>query len=337
METIKTYIENLFQNMPATEAVAKARVQLLEMMEDKYNELKNQGKTENEAIGVVISEFGNIDELKEELGLNKRDDESKNSNEYVNENMDMKRISFSEVTEFIEETAKFGLKIATGVAMCILSVIPLILLAGFSENDAEPGINIVIGLVFLFVFVAVAVALFIINGLKYEKYDYFKKGKFVLENDAYAYVKDLKEAYRNSFAIRITIGVMLCIMSVIPVVTAGVMFEDRGDSFAVSSVAMLLGIIAIAVFILVTAGMRMDCYKQLMQEEEYAPSHKNRSDLVEKIGSVYWPVVVAIFLGWSFLTMDWGRTWIIWPVAGVLFGAVSAICNAFVSDKNERK
>lgn len=337
METIKMYIKNLFQDMPETEAVERAKAQLLEMMEDKYNELKNQGKSENEAIGVVISEFGNIDELKEELGLNRKTATSENSNEKDSENMNVKRISLSDAKEFIEETGKFGLKVATGVIMCILSVVPLILLGGFSENDAEPGMNIALGLIFLFVLISIAVAIFIINGVKYQKYEYLKKEKFILENDANTYVKDLKESYRNTFAVRITVGVMLCIISVIPVVTAGILFEDRGDKFAVSSVAMLLIIIAVAVFILVTTGMKMDCYKQLLQEEEYAPSQKTNSNLVEKIGAVYWPIVVAIFLGWSFLTMDWGRTWIIWPIAGVLFGAVSAICNAFVSDKSERK
>ena len=39
-------------------------------MEDKYNELKSEGKSENEAIGIVISEFGNIDELINELDIN---------------------------------------------------------------------------------------------------------------------------------------------------------------------------------------------------------------------------------------------------------------------------
>ena len=38
-------------------------------MEEKYRELKRSGKSENEAIGIVISEFGNINELIDELGI----------------------------------------------------------------------------------------------------------------------------------------------------------------------------------------------------------------------------------------------------------------------------
>lgn len=39
------------------------------MMEDKYNELISDGKSDNEAIGIVISEFGNLDELADSLGI----------------------------------------------------------------------------------------------------------------------------------------------------------------------------------------------------------------------------------------------------------------------------
>ena len=38
-------------------------------MEDKYNELISEGKSDNEAIGIVISEFGNLDELADSLGI----------------------------------------------------------------------------------------------------------------------------------------------------------------------------------------------------------------------------------------------------------------------------
>ena len=39
------------------------------MMEDKYNELIADGKSDNEAVGTVIAEFGNLDEISEDLGI----------------------------------------------------------------------------------------------------------------------------------------------------------------------------------------------------------------------------------------------------------------------------
>ena len=43
------------------------------------------------------------------------------------------------------------------------------------------------------------------------------------------------------------------------------------------------------------------------------------------LATIYWCLVTAVYLAWSFITMDWGRTWIVWPVAGVLFGLVTAV------------
>lgn len=69
METIKNYLENMFSHLPNTPEVQKAKYELYQMMEDKYNELISEGRSNNEAIGIVISEFGNLDELADSLGI----------------------------------------------------------------------------------------------------------------------------------------------------------------------------------------------------------------------------------------------------------------------------
>ena len=79
METIREYIESMFRNLPQTGKVLKAKQELLSMMEDKYEELKNEGKSENEAVGTVINEFGNLDELAAELGIDEEINEKKSS------------------------------------------------------------------------------------------------------------------------------------------------------------------------------------------------------------------------------------------------------------------
>ena len=79
METIKSYLETMFANMPNTPEVLRAKQELWGMMEDKYNELISEGLSENEAVGTVISEFGNLDELADTLGpnANSHEDSSK--------------------------------------------------------------------------------------------------------------------------------------------------------------------------------------------------------------------------------------------------------------------
>ena len=35
--------------------------------------------------------------------------------------------------------------------------------------------------------------------------------------------------------------------------------------------------------------------------------------------------MTAVYLLVSFLTMEWHITWVIWPVAGILWGVVSSV------------
>jgi asparagine N-glycosylation enzyme membrane subunit Stt3 len=56
--------------------------------------------------------------------------------------------------------------------------------------------------------------------------------------------------------------------------------------------------------------------------------------VIGAIATVYWLLVVAAFLAYSFFSNDWQNSWIIWPVAGVLFAALMVICNAL--DRKER-
>lgn len=55
-----------------------------------------------------------------------------------------------------------------------------------------------------------------------------------------------------------------------------------------------------------------------------------------QVGAVYWLAATAVYLGWSFWTNDWYMTWMVWPIAGVPFAGVMAICNLFL-DRNSEK
>ena len=97
METIKNYLESMFRGLPLTEKVMKAKSELLQMMEDKYTELIRSGKTENEAVGEVIQNFGNLEDLADDLGIKDILHETKYSE------VSRRKLSFEEVTEYLEK------------------------------------------------------------------------------------------------------------------------------------------------------------------------------------------------------------------------------------------
>lgn len=77
------------------------------------------------------------------------------------------------------------------------------------------------------------------------------------------------------------------------------------------------------------AGEKKSCFQILLQEGDYTEAKKLEKKKTERVPAIYWCIVTAVYLGISFFTQDWGRTWIIWPCAAVLFGAVWGITGAF--------
>ena len=99
------------------------------------------------------------------------------------------------------------------------------------------------------------------------------------------------------------------------------------------SVGMLLIIIAVGVNLLIRTGMIKGSYDILLQEGEFSKEEKQLKKKTDTFSGVYWCLTTAIYLGWSFLSREWGFTWIIWPVAGVLFAALLGIFKMIIGKK----
>ncbi len=334
METIISYIDNLFRNYPDTPQVHKAREELLGIMEDKYNELKAEGKSENEAIGIVISEFGSVEEIAAELGLD--------SNVYVKESKveddrpDMK-ITLEQAKNYVSIREDFGVKIGIGVALCILSpAVSCITEALVMGEFLSKNISEALGATFLLLMVAVAVGIFITSGFAMGKYEDYDKHHIVLDYGTKTLMTEQFEKYNKVFGTKIAAGVVLCILSVIPTAILELFFEGTFlEWIAEMSGVSFLAFVAAGVFLFITAGMKQGAYEVLLGKGNNAPekqSKKKGDKIIGIIAAIYWPVIVAVYLIWSFATFHWEFTWIIWPVAGVIFGGISAVIS-LVSDK----
>ena len=69
MDTITTYLDSLFASLPYNDKTRQAKADMLANMRDYYRDLLREGKSEEAAIGAVISAFGSIDELRADLGM----------------------------------------------------------------------------------------------------------------------------------------------------------------------------------------------------------------------------------------------------------------------------
>lgn len=68
MSRVSDYVENMFCGLPSTDDVNSMKWQITESLEDKYAALLMDGRTEDEALGIVVSEFGSMEEIYHSLG-----------------------------------------------------------------------------------------------------------------------------------------------------------------------------------------------------------------------------------------------------------------------------
>lgn len=244
----------------------------------------------------------------------------------------VKRVTMETANEFLEWRKKASVRIATGVFLCILSPITLfILLAlstvpslGVSENIAPS-----LGLSVLLIIVAVAVMLFVLCGLKNAPFEFIDKEPFETDYGVIGMVKEKKKEYKRTYTLYNVLGVFLCVISPIPLFMGT--FAENGFLVMIM-ITVTMVIVGIGVALFIVAGIRQASMQKLLKEGEFSQKKKNSEKLSGAVQSVYWLVITAAYLGWSFVTNDWHITWIIWPVAAVLSGIIEVICN-LIGDK----
>lgn len=217
-------------------------------------------------------------------------------------------------------------KTAFATMLCILSPIVLLMLGAMSEmpdyhisENAAAGIGICV----LIVLIAIAVTIFILCGMKTKKYEFMEKEDIETAYGVSGMVKEKRDAYHSPYVTQLVIGITCCICSVIPLF--GTLAVSESDFYMVSAVCMLLALVAIGTYFIVRSATKMNAMNQLLEEEDYTRQKKHENKKMSGPVTVYWLIATAIYLAWSFTTNDWDRTWIIWPVVGVLFLAFYAI------------
>ena len=192
----------------------------------------------------------------------------------------IRSISMDMASEYLELSRKLSVPIAFAVMLCIYSPICLLLLGGLSEyplgaaqlpllsEDMAAGIGVAV----LLIIIAAAVSIFILEGMKLSKYDFLDKERISLQYGVEAAVLRKKESYESVHRMNITIGVALCILSVVPLLLA--MGVGGGDLSAIGCVCVLLGMVGAGVFLLVRSGMIYESCQKLLQEADFTPEEK---------------------------------------------------------------
>lgn len=242
-------------------------------------------------------------------------------------------VSMEEANAFLTHNETAANRISTGVMMCILSPVLMIVLAGLSEagfismSEAMAGMT---GIVVLLLIVAVAVGMFIREGMNGKCYEYLEEVNIETEYGVSGMVKERRDTYAEIHSRLLITGIMLCIISAVPLILGQVTrYSNNTDLFPILGLAILIIMCSAGVKLIVLTSIRQGGYDKLLEEGDYSRLDKRAG----KYDGIYWAIATAIYLGWSFVNMRWDITWIVWPIAGVLFVAYREVMKAIVRSR----
>ncbi len=240
----------------------------------------------------------------------------------------LRRVTMEEASDFLMLTKKYAPITAIAVMLYIFCPIPLLVMGGLTERPSlmpyEEAAGI-LGVILLLLIVAVATIIIIRCNAATEMYEYLETEDIDIDYGVDGLAKEFRAKHESSYLFGIAFGVGLCIVGAIPCILLGLLPETWGLGGAAVGLTLLL--IGDGVRMIVNEGTLHEAAEKLLEEGDYTREKKlrKRTSKTGIVSGIYWLCVTAIFLGVGFAYGTWNRTWIIWPIAGILFAAVVGI------------
>lgn len=245
-----------------------------------------------------------------------------------------RRVTQEEAKRFLQLQTTAIPKTTLGVALCVWSPIALIGLPvlrstlnwGFPEEICSG-----IGLCVLLVMVAAGVALLLTASGKLREFEYLEREPIETDNGTREQALHMQREMASFCTRQNTIGVVLCILSVLPLF-ALMCVPGVPDGYYSLAVCALLLLVGIACLLLVRTGSMRGAVDKLLEQGDYTRENKAKSRFVGAVSAAYWLVVTAAFLFYTFGPNGNGQpqySWFIWAIAGVLYGALMAALSVY--------
>ena len=244
----------------------------------------------------------------------------------------LRRVRMEEASAYLERRKLAAPQMALATSLCIASPIALLLLAALSEHSARLSGQAAAGIGLCALIVPVAI--FLRCAAAVQEFAFLEKEPFETEYGVTGMVRERKAAFRPVCSRLRMAGVLLCILSVLPLFLA--VCVDASDLLYVAAVCLLLLIVAVACFAFVYAGTYDAALDKLLEEGDYTRGEKARSGWIGAISAGYWLLVTAVFLICTFGPSGNGDprcSWIVWAVGGVLYAALYAILRVLKKDR----
>ena len=170
-------------------------------------------------------------------------------------------LTLDDTYAYVAQSQTVANKIGLGVAACIVSPALVVLFSDVSESMSN-----LLGLPVMFLLIAWGVWQFIIAGSMNDRYLFIEKRRFTLSREAQSWIVEAREQFRPALARDIAIGVVLCILSPMPIILLDALYHSA--LMAGIGPALLLLLVALAVYLFIYSGSVQGCYHRLLKERD---------------------------------------------------------------------
>jgi len=240
------------------------------------------------------------------------------------------KVSLEDVTKYAETKIEMSKHTSKGVLLCISSVIPLFFLLALAEGEQlflTSNMATGIGLVLLLVSVSIGVNFFLQSIRHGSGFIDLEEEFFELAYGVRSVFKEKSEKYQSFYIQRLSLCISMIIISVVPLILVSLFSES--DMILLLMLVLMFVMIGAGLYLLIPTVAENNVYNFIIGEGDYSPKKRIDTRRTEKFGAFYWPLVTAIYIGWSLWSMDWHLTWIVWPVAGIAFAAFIGLMGLF--------
>ncbi|MGI2259903.1 helix-turn-helix domain-containing protein [Shewanella sp. GXUN23E] len=241
----------------------------------------------------------------------------------VSDKPEVPQIGMEEANRYLQSKMAVAELTLKGVMLCVCSVVPLFFFLAMAADQRfgmTHNMAVACGIAAILVMVCWGISYFIKMSPFSADTDTIDEEVFELSYGVHSAFTQKLNSFRPTYTRRLTLGIFLFFSSFLPLMLSAVFYQGRELLMLMLVVLVLL--IAAGLFVIIPISAKFDAYTAILTDKMANTAKSRRAKQAQKLAGFYWPLVTAIFLGWSLWTMNWGITWIVWPVASVLFAAL---------------
>ncbi|MFL2029047.1 hypothetical protein [Loigolactobacillus zhaoyuanensis] len=230
-------------------------------------------------------------------------------------------LTLAETETFWRSTKRLASAIASGILSMTLGVGAMIALITTKFSW--------LGILLMLIGVIVGISSFIIVGMAHARVK-VPLDKRTITPEIQATARAHQQDNTSSFTITLVAGVALCIISLFPLILQAVWQVTDFNSL---SVAAFVWIVGSGIFAIIYGSVIYTGYTRIAQTDIfYAIADTDERALNELkqrnpkahlfLYQVYWPLIIIAYFISSFIFGLWSVSWLIFPIAGILFSTI---------------